>query len=520
MNKAKAFRAQYRYFCSLRDEANSRMAETAELRSYRLTYARSMKALFKSAKSIEHSRFAKLINKKRFVFVGDHHAYPQSQRQILHYLSQLDTKAHQQVTLILEAFLPEHDVYLEKFLKDKISLLELRQKTRFDQQWGFDWRPYGDILRYAKDHRFHVCGLDRSSPRDSKLAMHILRISSQRSHGKYFVLLGEHHLSPEHTPLDFESLTSSKDTLYIHQNSDDFDLLRLKSYKVSAYESIYQLNPKHTYKTSGTPWSRFSSALRWLDGDLSETLPDADSEKTPWYELLHRVSHDFAALLGTHPLDLDGISVKTALRPPNYDENSLLRFALENGLCLILEHRKNESEIFVPYYSENYAYELLGRLYYRRGKPIFIKSYQELLYEHIAGHMVGYLWNPTRKPLPSLTLSHKNSKEHNLYLEIALRWRDSLMGLREPLKNGIFDLWFDAWLKKNRKLLPKKFQPFIVHYLSSYLGAEGLAKRALDRIQDNRLRPVDILESLFLGTRPVPASWFKPRRNETSELTS
>lgn len=504
------------------------MGESAELRNYRLTYERSMQPLFKKAKSMKESKLLSALAQKKLSLFGDHHAYPQSQRTLIHFLNEMDKNLRPRYCLVLEAFLPEHDIHLEKYLKGRISLLELRQRTRFDQQWGFDWRPYSELFRYAKDQGLEVVGLDRSSPRDSKIASYLEKLSNQKSDKLFWVLLGEHHLAPTHAPHPIEKLFSSTEVLYIHQNSESFDLQRLKNKKVSEYDQTFKLNSRHYYKASGTPWSRYASALRWLDGDLSETLPEGDAERTQWYELLYRVSHDFASLLQTEPLDLDGISVCTALQPPPYEKTSLLKFSMENGLCLILESQRNKSEIFVPYFSENYGYEILGRLYYRRRKPLFSHTYGDFFQEHLAGHFVANLWNPTRRPLSSLSLSHKNSKEHNSLLQLSLEWRDLVLKSKTPLNFALYEEWITKSIqdllprkKKSSKSYVKKSKPsahpqlFIATYLSSYLASEALAKRVLDRIQENHLKPIEILESLFLGIKPIPQSWFKPRANET-----
>ncbi len=117
---------------------------------------------------------------------------------------------------------------LDEWWRREIDETELRQRIRFDLDWGYDWTPFYELLVTAREHAEALYGLD-CMPRDDlrkiaardRHAMHkIAEIRQRHPNAVILVLFGESHLAPNHLPgLIREQLPQQK-TLTVLQNVD------------------------------------------------------------------------------------------------------------------------------------------------------------------------------------------------------------------------------------------------------------------------------------------------------------
>ena len=89
------------------------------------------------------------LAEKRAVFIGENH------QRYDHHLNQfaIIQRLHErdpQWVIGLEMFQQPFQPYLDAYIDGQLSERELLEKTEYFQRWGFDYRLYRPILRYAK----------------------------------------------------------------------------------------------------------------------------------------------------------------------------------------------------------------------------------------------------------------------------------------------------------------------------------------------------------------------------------
>ena len=140
------------------------------------------------------------------LLVGDYHALPASQRFAANLIEQLAPK--RKVVLGVEAILSRDQAILDAWWRREIGEPELRKRLRFDQDWGYAWEPFLELLVAARDHAEGTYGLDclprndmrRIRSRDRHAAAKIREMRERHPDAAIIVLFGESHLAPEHLP--------------------------------------------------------------------------------------------------------------------------------------------------------------------------------------------------------------------------------------------------------------------------------------------------------------------------------
>jgi hypothetical protein len=160
------------------------------------------------------------------LLIGDYHALPASQR----FAAELLEKRAQgrPVVLGVEAILSRDQRILDSWWRREIAEDELRQRLRFDREWGYDWEPLYELLSAARDHAEGIYGLDclprhdlrRIGSRDRHAAAKIAEIREHHSNAAVFVLFGESHMAPQHLPRLLRELLPAEKFLTVLQNVD------------------------------------------------------------------------------------------------------------------------------------------------------------------------------------------------------------------------------------------------------------------------------------------------------------
>lgn len=60
----------------------------------------------------------------------------------------------------MEMFQRPYQEAIDQYLAGTLSEADLRQRTEYDQRWGFPWAYYAPILRFAKEHQLPVLALN------------------------------------------------------------------------------------------------------------------------------------------------------------------------------------------------------------------------------------------------------------------------------------------------------------------------------------------------------------------------
>jgi Haem-binding uptake, Tiki superfamily, ChaN len=167
------------------------------------------------------------IAKAGTVLVGDYHALPNSQRYIASLLRDYELN-QRPVVLGIETIFSRDQHILDEWCDGEIDENELRQRIRFELDWGYDWTPFYELLSVARDRGASIYGLDcmpredlrKIGARDRHAADKIAGIRSRHPGALIVVLFGESHLAPQHLPALLRQRLPDEDVLTVLQNVD------------------------------------------------------------------------------------------------------------------------------------------------------------------------------------------------------------------------------------------------------------------------------------------------------------
>jgi hypothetical protein len=166
------------------------------------------------------------IDRADVFLLGDYHSLPASQRFAATLVEQI---AHSRpVVLAVEAVLARDQGILDQWWRREISEAQLRERLRFDREWGYDWPPFYELLVAARDHGEALYGIDclprhdmrRIRSRDRHAAERIRAIRQRHPDAALVVLFGESHLAPGHLPKELAAALPEAKPLTILQNLD------------------------------------------------------------------------------------------------------------------------------------------------------------------------------------------------------------------------------------------------------------------------------------------------------------
>src|SRR5579862_646963 len=193
----------------------------------RRKYLREFNQAFRNYDSLLDSQQVQgALHSADVVLIGDYHALPAAQRYAASLLEQRALGGDRPVVLGVETIFARDQHILDEWWRREIDESELRQRIRFDLDWGYDWAPFHDLLVAARDHGEAVYGLD-CTPREDlrkigardRHAVHKLEEIRQRHpNAAIMVLFGESHLAPGHLPRVLRERLPDERVLTVLQN--------------------------------------------------------------------------------------------------------------------------------------------------------------------------------------------------------------------------------------------------------------------------------------------------------------
>ena len=161
------------------------------------------------------------------VLIGDYHALPTSQRFAAQILTGL-AKRGRPVVLGVETVFARDQHILDEWTRGEIDDEELRQRIRFDLDWGYEWEPFRELLVAAHQQAAGVYGLDcmprddlrKIGTRDRHAAQKIAEIVRHHPNAIVVALFGESHLAPNHIPEVLRVALPDAGVVTVLQNMD------------------------------------------------------------------------------------------------------------------------------------------------------------------------------------------------------------------------------------------------------------------------------------------------------------
>ncbi len=233
------------------------------LRDFREAYRSYEKVLAPS--DVRHE-----IAQAGIVLVGDYHALPNSQRYLASLLR--DPELHQRpVVLGVETIFSRDQHILDEWFRGEIDENELRQRIRFDLDWGYDWTTFYELLSAARDHGASIYGLDcmpredlrKIGARDRHAADKIAELRRRYSDALIMVLFGESHLAPQHLPALLQERIPAEPTLTVLQNVDAL-YWRAAGETRDHVESV-EVRKNVLCVFNATPLEKYETYRLWLD---------------------------------------------------------------------------------------------------------------------------------------------------------------------------------------------------------------------------------------------------------------
>jgi uncharacterized iron-regulated protein len=195
----------------------------------RRKYLREFNQAFRTYESVLSSEDVQTtLRAADVVLIGDYHALPSSQRCAASLLEQRALAGDRPVILGVETIFARDQHILDEWWRREIDESELRQRIRFDLDWGYDWAPFYELLVAARDHGEALYGLDcmprenlrKIGARDRHAAVKIAEIRQRHPNAAIFVLFGESHMAPGHLPRAVRKESPETKVVTVLQNID------------------------------------------------------------------------------------------------------------------------------------------------------------------------------------------------------------------------------------------------------------------------------------------------------------
>ncbi len=194
----------------------------------RRKYLRDFAEAFRSYESVmEPEALSGLLRAADIVLVGDYHALPAAQRYAAELVRQLAASGRP-IVLGLEMVFARDQHILDEWVRGQVDESELRERIRFDLDWGYDWQPYYELLDAGRQHAVRIYGLDclprnelrKIATRDRHAADKLAEIRERHPEAQIVVLFGESHLAPNHLPAQLQERRPGDRMLTVLQNVD------------------------------------------------------------------------------------------------------------------------------------------------------------------------------------------------------------------------------------------------------------------------------------------------------------
>ncbi len=238
----------------------------------RRKYLREFNQAFRNYDSLlDSQQLQNALHAADVVLIGDYHALPVAQRYAASLLEQRALAGNRPVVLGVETIFARDQHILEEWWRREIDESELRQRIRFDLDWGYDWTPFHELLVAARDHGEAIYGLDcmprenlrKIGARDRHAAAKIAEIRERHPDAVIFVLFGESHLAPGHLPRVVHKELPGAKILTVLQNVDAL-YWRAAGERVDKVDAV-RVNDDVLCVFNATPLEKYESYRLFLD---------------------------------------------------------------------------------------------------------------------------------------------------------------------------------------------------------------------------------------------------------------
>ena len=243
--------------------ANDRAGVRKYLRDFRDAYRSYEKVL-------TGSQVRSAITGASIALIGDYHALSNSQRYVTSLLRSRELADHKIVLGVETAFSRDQHI-VDEWRRGEIDESELRQRMRFDLDWGYDWQPFFEMLAAASERGHAIYGLDcmpredlrKIGARDRHAADKLAEIRASHPEALILVLFGESHLAPQHLPERVRERMPGERLLTVLQNVDSL-FWRAAGEACDRVEAV-GVSEDVLCVFNATPLEKYENYRLWLD---------------------------------------------------------------------------------------------------------------------------------------------------------------------------------------------------------------------------------------------------------------
>src|SRR5271167_2787798 len=238
----------------------------------RRKYLREFTEAFRTYDSLlDSQQVQNALHAADVVLIGDYHALPAAQRYAASLIEQRALAGDRPVVLGVETIFARDQHILDEWWRREIDESELRQRIRFDLDWGYDWMPFHELLVTARDHAEAIYGLDcmprenlrKIGARDRHAAAKLSEIRERHPNAVIFALFGESHLAPGHLPRVLHKELPASKILTVLQNVDAL-YWRAAGERVDKVDAV-RVNDDVLCVFNATPLEKYESYRLFLD---------------------------------------------------------------------------------------------------------------------------------------------------------------------------------------------------------------------------------------------------------------
>src|ERR1700704_5974969 len=248
----------------------------------RRKYLREFSQAFRDYDSLlDSEQIQNALQSADVVLIGDYHALPAAQRYAASLIELRALAGDRPVVLGVETIFARDQHILDEWWRREIDENELRQRIRFDLDWGYDWAPFREVLATARDHAEALYGLDcmprddlrRIGLRDCHASAKIVEMRRRHPNAVIFVLFGESHLAPGHLPQLLRDEMPEAKIVTVLQNVDAL-YWRAAGERANKVEAV-RVNDDFVCVFNATPLEKYESYRLCLDQwSRAENEPD------------------------------------------------------------------------------------------------------------------------------------------------------------------------------------------------------------------------------------------------------
>jgi hypothetical protein len=392
------------------------------------------------ASVLSNTRVDELLNQADIILIGDYHALPNSQRFAAQLIEQLGDGQERSLAVGLETVFARDQHILDEWLAGEIDDDELRERIRFDIDWGYEWEPFYALVQSVRAHARAAYGLDcmpredlrKIGARDRHAAAKIAEIRQKHPAARIVVVFGESHLAPNHLPQLLKEKLPAERVLTVLQNVDAL-------YWMAAGESCDRVEAVQVAEDvicvfNSTPLEKYENYRLCLDRWSREGLGSPDLAPT-----IYNLIDGLLQFLGIHLYSPHNSTQPMFLvdsLPEVYSRNSDARLRrLLASKALSEEERKRL----------NQRLEDCGSVYLPHANTMYVREFEMM---HVAENAARFLHHACRGlPLrgPGAAFANAEDAFYTRTLEHALAYLGSRVlyparpAVREPELYELYD---------------------------------------------------------------------------------